>query len=114
MELTRFPRLNDEDSLEETAVEQRDSKKRVIRIFARLREVFETRVGRGIGYELWKQLLGDKPRQSLIKPHPDTAHGVGMETNGCGQDQVLPIGLEQINGADVGLESVLDQLRDVS
>ena len=67
----------------------------------------------GVGDDLRPQLLGDEAGQPFGQPHPDAADAFGPQADGRRQHEVGAIGLEQIDGADVGLEPVLNQVDEL-
>ncbi len=113
IEQPRVDGLNDEDSLQETAIHDRHAQERAIRIFTGLGEVLEPRVPRRVGDELRRQLLGDESGQALGQPHPHAADAVLSQPNGRSQHEVDPIRLQQVDRTDVGLEPALNQVHDV-
>ena len=61
----RLHRLQHEHALQQAAIDQRHAEKAVIRVFARLAEVLETRMARRVLDDLRLQCLGDEPREAL-------------------------------------------------
>ncbi len=59
------------------------------------------------------QLLCDESGQALGQAHSHAANAVLLEADRRGQHQIGPIGLKQIDRADVGLEPALNQVHDV-
>ena len=66
-----------------------------IRILARLAEVLEARMGRGVGHDLRPQLLGDQSRQPFGEAHAHAADALGAQPDRGGQHQVGAIRLQQ-------------------
>ena len=85
----------------------------MVRILARLLEVFEARMHRRIGDALRPQLFGHPAGQSLGETHPDAADALGSEADRGRQHQIGSIGLQQVDGADIRFEPLLNQVHDV-
>ena len=105
--------LDDEHALKQAAIHDGHAEKRSVGILAGLAEILESRVRRRVGDELRPQLFRHKTGQPLAQTHPDPAHALGSQTDGCRQHEVCAVGLEQVGGADVGMEPVLHELDDV-
>jgi hypothetical protein len=88
--------------------------KRVIRIFSRFVEIFESRMTRGVLHHLRPQLFTHQPRQAFVQSHADAPDAFRAQSHGGGQHQRVPIGFQQVHGADVGFETALDELDDVA
>ena len=112
-EQPRLDGLNDEHALEHAAIDDRHAQERPIRIFARFPEVLEPRMQRRVRDDLRPQLLGHEAGEALGEPHPDAADALRAQTDCRGQHQVGAIRLQQIDGADIGLEPRPNQMDDV-
>jgi hypothetical protein len=60
------------------------------------------------------QLLGDETSEAFVERHAQRADTFGFQAARCGKNEMGSIGLEQVNRADVGLESAGDQGYDVA
>ena len=67
----------------------------------------------GVRNALRGQLLGDEPGEAFRQPHADPADAFGPEPDRRREHEVGAIGLEQVDGADVGRETPLDEVDDV-
>ena len=110
----RLHRLQHQHALQQAPIDQRHSDEGVIRVFAGFTEVFETRMGRGVLDHLGRQCLADEPREALRQPHADAADAFGSQADRRREHQRRAIGLEQVHGADVGREALLDEADDVA
>ena len=113
LEGSLFDGLDDEDALEGAALDQRDAEEGMVRIFARLGEVFEARVGERIGHHDRPEFLGDEARQPLAGGHAHPADGLGLQADRGPQNEVATFRLEVVHGADRRPEPRLDQADDV-
>ena len=105
--------LDDEHALDHPLLDQRDAQEGVVGVLAGLAEVLEPRMLGGVLDHDRPELLGHEARQALVHPHPHPADALGAEADRRRQHQVRPVGLDQVDRADVGLEPLLDQLDDV-
>ena len=106
-------RLEDEDALEHAAVDERHAKKRAVGIFARFAEVLEPGMPRRIGDDLRPELLGDEADEAFVEAHADTADALGTKADGGRQNERGAVRFEQVDRADVGRETPLNQMNDV-
>ena len=106
-------RLDDEDALQQAAIDDRHAEERAIGILARLGKVLEARMRRGIGDELRLGALGHQAGEALGQAHADAADALGAQADRRREHEVRAIGLEQVDRADVGVEPPLDQVDDV-
>ena len=105
--------LDDQHALQQAAVDDRDAEERAVGILAGvLGKILEARMRRRVGDELRPEPFGDEAGQAFR-----AASGPGrrsrLQADGCGEDQVGAIGLEQVDRADVGAEPALNELNDV-
>ncbi len=105
--------LHDEHALQDTAIDHGNAEERMVGILARFRKIFETRVRGRIRHDDRTHLLRDETDEAFARAHPDTAHAVGPQPNRGGEHEAGTIGLEQINGADVGGKATPDEMDDV-
>ena len=112
-ERARLDRLDDEHALQQSLVDERHAEKRVIRIFARLAEIFESRMRGRVFHDLRLQLLADEAGQPFGQSHAHPSDAVRAQADRRSEHERRAIGLEQINRAHVGVERALDQLDDV-
>ena len=112
-ERPRLRRLHDQDALQHAAIDHRHADERAIRVLSRLVEVLEARVLRRVAHEHRPQLLGDQPCQPLGDPHLHPADALRPQADRGRQHQRRAVGLEQVDGADVGDEALLNEVDDV-
>ncbi len=109
----RFDRLDDEDALQQAAIDDRHAEKRAVRILAGFREVLESGMGGRVGEDLRFEPFGDQAGQAFGQPHADAADAVAAQADGGGEHQARAVGLQQVDRADVGLKALLNEMRDV-
>jgi hypothetical protein len=79
-----FDRLHNENALQHAPVDQRNTQKRLIGLFASLTEVFEARMILYLFHRDGPNLLGHQARKPFIQGHPKIAHAVGTQSQRCG------------------------------
>jgi hypothetical protein len=94
--MTGLDRLDHENALQDASVDERDPEERLVRLFARFLEVFETGMASCSldGYR--KDLLGDQTREAFVDCHSKGSDTLRAKSQRCGQDQVGAIGFQQI------------------
>ena len=112
-ERPRFGRLDDQHALEQPAIHDRHAEKRSIRILAGVGEILEPGMRRGIGDALGLEAFGDQTGQALRQAHPDAADAFLPEPDRRREHEIRPIGLQEVDGTDVGREPPLNQVDDV-
>ena len=105
--------LDDEDALQDATVDQRHTQEGVVVLFAGLLEELEAGMVLDVGHGDGKQLLGNQAGQAFAERHAQHADGSRMKAEGGGQDQVRPVGLQQVGRADIGFEARGDQRHDI-
>ena len=97
--LAKGPRilgLHDENTLQNSAINQGNAQERVVFLFSRLLEVLETRVTSGVADGHRHDLLRHQACQAFVERHTQCANAAWVEAKGCGQYQIRSIRLEQI------------------
>jgi hypothetical protein len=105
--------LYDEHGEQDSAIDQRHAEKRPVRILAGFRKVLEPRVPGHVADCERPQLLSHKPGKAFTEVHPYAADALGPKANRGGQPEIRAVGLEQINGTHVGLETLLNESCDI-
>ncbi len=90
----------------------RDAEERGIALFAGLRHVAETGLGRRVGGVDHAPGLGDAAHQPLAQAHAGAMHRLGLQTLGRAKLQRVGIA-EQVDRADLGPHTVRDQVGDL-
>ena len=85
----------------------------MIEVLAGFREELEARMTRGVGHHERRELFGRQAHQPFVHAHPHAAYARRVEADGGGQLEVPAVGVEQVDGADVAFELLLDGARDV-
>ncbi len=101
--------LHHQDALQNAAIDERHSKKRVVLFFAGFLEEFVAGVAAGVVDGNGTNLFGNKPCQSFMQRHAECADTALMKPKRSSQNEVRPIRLKQIGRADVGVETRGDQ-----
>ena len=112
-EHARLDRLHDEHALQQSLVDERYAEERVVRVFARLAEIFESRMPGRILDHLRLQLLADEAGQTFRQPHAHAPDAARPQADRRREHERRAIGLEQIHRTHVGVECALYQLDDV-
>ena len=55
-------------------------------------------------------MFGNQTGESFAERHPESADTLGPEATRCGKNETRAIGFEEINRADIGLESACDKI----
>ena len=109
----RLHRLQHQDALQQTAVDQRHAEERVIRVLTGFAEVLEARMARGVLHHLRHKCFADEAGEAFREPHANPAHALRAQADRRGQHQRRSIGLEQVHRAHVAREALLDEADDV-
>ena len=110
---TRFDGLQDQNTLQHAAVNQRNAQKRLIGILPAFAEVLETRVILHLADVYRTDLLGHQTREALVHSHAQRADRLRLQSDGRRQHQIGAIRLQQIHGADIGAKAPRNQGDDV-
>ena len=105
--------LHDEDTLQDSAVDQRHAEEGVVHLFAGLLEVLETGMVGDVRDGDRQHLLGDQAGEAFAERHAQRADAARVQAERGGEDQVGAVGLQQISRADIGAEAHGDQGDDV-
>ena len=102
--------LDDENALQDAAVDERDAEEGVVFLFAGVLEVFEA------GMAGWRHSTATGRTCSATRPARPSCSGMRrvpmqprVEAEGGGEDEIGAIGLKQIGGADVGVKAGGDE-----
>jgi hypothetical protein len=104
-ERARFDRLQHEHTLQQAPVQDGDTHERTVRLLAGFREELEPRVSPRVGEVFRAQFFGDQPGQPFGQQHADAPDAVGAQADRGGQNQIGPIGLEEVHRTDIGSET---------
>ena len=99
--------------MQHAAIDERDAKKRMIVIFAGFAEIFEPRMVLRLFHGDRPHLLGDKSRQAFVQRHAQRADALRAQAHRGRQHQIRAVRLQQIGGANIGLEAAGDQRNHV-
>ncbi len=109
MKNPRLDRLNNQNSLQNATVDQRNAQEGLILVFARLEEILEAGM-------LFHLLHGNRPnlfryqsRQPFVNSHAQTADTLGSKADRCRQHQVRAIRFQQVRGTNIRLTSPRDE-----
>jgi hypothetical protein len=105
--------LDYQHPLEDAAIDHRHAQEGRVGILAGLVEVLEPRMLRRVLDHERTYLLSDETGQPLSDAHPHTADALGTQPDRRCQHQRRAIRLQQIHGADVGDDPLLDQRHDI-
>jgi hypothetical protein len=105
----RFDSLDDENTLENASIDQRDSEESFVGFFTGFPKIFKALVLLCVRERKRPQLFGDQAGESFAESHPESADTLWPEATRCGENETRAIGFEQINRADIGLESACDK-----
>ncbi len=105
--------MNYQNALQNSPVDERNPKERLVSIFAGFREVFETRVTVSLLHRHRPHLFRHQARQPFVDRHPQAADALPPKSHSCGQHQIGSIGLEQIRGTNIRLKSLCNQSDNV-
>ncbi len=108
-----FDGLNHQHALQDALIDQRNAAKRLVGLFARLAEIFETRMTGGMFDGHRPHLLGHQTGQAFVQRHAQRADALRAKSERRGQHQVGAVRLQQVGGANVGLKAPGDQRDDV-
>jgi len=85
----------------------------VIRIFAGLREIFETRMGKSVGHGHGSHLLGRQTGQTFVQPHAYAANCFGLEADGSAEHQFVAFRHVEIHRTNGRVKTPLNKTDDV-
>ena len=109
----RVDGLNDQNALQDAAVDERNSEKRLVGVFAGFTKIFKARMVVGLLNRDRTDLFCDEAGEALVNGHAQLADALGAQADGGGEDEVGAVGLEQISGANLGLKALGDEGDDV-
>jgi hypothetical protein len=105
--------LHYENALENATVDEWNAEEGLVGIFAGFAEILEARVKVGLFDGHGIHLFSHQAGEAFGDRHAQVADAFAAKADGCGQDQIAAVGLKQVGGANVGLESIGDQSNDV-
>ena len=108
----RLLTLDDQYALDHAAVDQRHAQEGMVVFLAGLAKELETRVPGGVLDHQRPELLGHQAGQPLVQAHADLADAFRTQADRRPQHQMGPIGLDQVQGADIDLEEFLNRLNN--
>ena len=84
----RVDRLHHQNALQNAAIDQRHSQKRLVSLLARLAEIFEARMILDLldGHRL--HLFGNQAREPFVQRHPQSADALRAQSDRRGQNQI--------------------------
>ena len=106
---SRLDGLHHENALQDSPVAQWDAKERLIAVFAGFIEILEARVILRAFDGHRTHLLRDQPGEALVDGHSQGANTLGPQTDRRRQHQVVPVGLQQVDGTNIRIEALGDQ-----
>jgi hypothetical protein len=105
--------LNDKNTLQNAAVNQRDSQKRLISVFARVTEILEPRMVSSLVNRHRPHLFRYQARKTFVESHAERADALRTQSEGSGQDEIIPVRFQQIRRTDIGVEPLGDQRHNI-
>jgi len=105
--------LNDENTLENASINERNTEERLVSILAGLTEIFEARMIPDLFNGNRTNLLGNESRETLMERHAQSTNTFMAKSKRRRQDKVGSIGLQQVRRTHIGLETPGDQRDDV-
>src|SRR6202020_878550 len=112
-ENSRLHSLNDQHTLQNSAVNEWNPQERLVLIFAGFRKVFETWVSVGLLHRHRADLFRHQASQTFMDSHPQLANTLSPETDGGSQHQIGAIRLQQVRGTNVRIKAFGNQGYDV-
>jgi hypothetical protein len=112
-ESTRGDGLNDQNSLEDAAVDEGDAEEGLIGVFSGFAKVFEAGMVLGLLDGDGAQLLGDETGEAFVDRQAEDADALAAEADGGGENEVGAVRFEQISGANLGFKALGNQSDDV-
>ena len=108
-ESARLDRLHHQNALQNSAIDQRHAEKGLVGLFARFAEILEARMILDLldGHRL--HLFGHQAREPFVQRHPQRADALRAQSDRRGQHQIGAVRLQQVGGANIGLEALGDQ-----
>ncbi len=106
-------RLHHQHAHQQPAIQDGNTQEGSIRIFARLVEVFEARMCGGVSQDLRPELLGDQSGKTFGEPHAHAPDTLRPEADRGREHEADAVGLQEIDGTDVGVEPAFDQVYEV-
>src|SRR5262249_46638829 len=97
----------------DSAIDQRHTKKRLIRILPGLAEVFEPRMILYAFNGNRSDFFRDEPRKAFMECQAKHADALLAKPQRCSQNEIRAIWLEQIRGTNIGLKMLRDQRDDI-
>ena len=97
-------RLHNEDALEHASIDERNSEKRLVSVFASFLEILETGMIFGAVHGNRTHLLRNQASQAFVQSEMQSSDTLRPQSNRSGQYQVASIWFQQIDRTDVGLE----------
>jgi hypothetical protein len=107
-EPARVDRLHHHHTHQQSTVHHRRAEEGAVQVLVGLGEVLESRVAGGVGHDHRCQLLGGEADQPFVHAHAHATDARRLETDRRRQHEVAPVGVEEIDGADVAPELRLD------
>jgi hypothetical protein len=106
-------RLNDENALQDSSIDERDIEKGLIRLFSGLTEVFEAWVASYLCQCNRAYLLRDQTGEAFMHTHPKSANTTRAQPERRSQRKVGSVRFEQIRRTNICLEPFGNQRHNV-
>ena len=112
--MARLDGLQDQDALQHAAIDQRNTEKALVSVFSCFAKIFETRMFLCVREGKRPHLFGNQSGEAFTERHAQCADALRPEATRCGEHEICAVWLEQINRADIGLESARDQCHHIA
>ena len=102
--------LHDEDALQDAAINEGDAEEGLVSVLVGLFDVLKAGMVLYLAYGDGVHLFCDQAGEAFMESEAQRANAGGAEAHGGGEDEIGAVGFEEIDGADIRMKVMRDEL----